>query len=67
MTWRGVFELLLFILCTSELFHIVWSHIVSSTDDTKSFAVISIDPHVVTESLNHDLAAIDSLYLKWHI
>ena len=60
---------LLFILYTTELFHIVGNHIVSYTDDTTVNAVIPrpLLRLQVMESLNQDLATINSWYLMWHV
>ena len=59
---------LLFILFTSELFLNVGNHITGHADDTTIYAVISrpLSYAQVMESLNHDLAAINSWCLKWH-
>ena len=59
---------LLFILYTSELFHIGGNRIVVYADDTTIYAVVPRPlsrPHVM-ESLNQDLAAINSWCL-WHM
>ena len=65
----SVLELLLFILCTSELFHIVGNHVVGHAEDTTIYAVIPrpLSHSQVMELLNQDLAAINSRYLKWHM
>ena len=58
----------LFILYTSELFHIVENHIGGYADDTMIYAIIHIlllHPLVMI-SLNQDLAVINSWCLKWH-
>ena len=60
---------LLFTFYTSELFHIVRSHIVGYADNTTFYAIIPrpiLCPQVM-ESLNQDLAAINSWCLKWHV
>ena len=52
----------LFILFTFWLFHIVGSHFVNYADDTTIYAIVPrplLRPQVM-ESLNQDLAAIDS-------
>ena len=61
-----VLEPLLFILYTSELFHIVGNHTVGYADDTTNCAVIPrpISRPQVMESLNQGLAAINSWCLK---
>ena len=56
---------LLFILHTSELYHIVGNHIVSYADDAVIPRPLS-RPQVI-ESLNQKLAAIDSWCLKWRM
>ena len=62
---------LLFILYAFELFHVVGNHIVGYTDDTirTIYAVIPrpLSHPQVMESLNQDLAAINSRCLKWHV
>ena len=60
---------LLFILYTSELINIVGNHIVGYADDTTIYAVISkpLSCHQVLESINQDLAAINSWRLKWNM
>ena len=60
---------LLFILYRSVLFFIVGNHIVGYADDTTIYAFIPRLPSHPQglESLNQDLAAINSLYLKWHM
>ena len=60
---------LLFILYTSELFHIVGNHIVGYADNTTICAVIPslLSCPQVMELLNTYLAAIHSWCLKWHI
>ena len=58
---------LLFILYVSELFYIVGNHIVGYAGDTTNYAVISrllLLPQAM-ESLNHNLAAINSWCLKF--
>ena len=58
-----------FVLCTSELSHTVENHIGGYTDDTTIYAVIPrpLSRLQVMESLNQDLAAINSRCLKWHM
>ena len=60
---------LLFILHPSELFRIIGYHIVGYADDITIYAVIpeSLSHPKVMESLNQDLAAINSWCLKWHM
>ena len=51
------------------LFHIVGNHIAGYVDDTTIYAVIPrplLRPQMM-ESLNQDMAAINSWYLKWHM
>ena len=62
VTQDRVLGLLLFILYTSELFHIVGNHIMDYADDTTVFAVIprALSRPQVMESLNQSLAAINS-------
>ena len=57
---------LLFILYTSELFHIVGNHIVGYADSTTIYGVFPrpLSRPKGMESLNQDLAAINSRYLK---
>ena len=64
-----VLGLLLFILYTSKLFHIVGNHIVDYAYDTTIYTVIPrpLACPQVMESLNPDLAAINSRCLKWHM
>ena len=64
-----VLEPLLFVLYTSELFHIVGSHIVSNADDITIYAIVHrpLSRPQVTDSINPDLAAINFLCLKWHM
>ena len=52
----------LFILYTSELFHIVGNHILSYANDTTIYAVIPrpLSRRQVMESRNQDMAAINS-------
>ena len=58
----------LFILYTSELFHILGNHIMSYANDTTINAVSlrPLSPSQVMESLNQYLAACNICYLKWH-
>ena len=58
----------LLILYISEFYHIIGNHIVSYADDTTINAVIPrpLLRLQVMESLNQDLAAINSWCLKWH-
>ena len=65
----SVLESLWFILYTSELFRIIGKHIVSYADDATICAVIPrpLSHPQAMESLNQDLAAINSWYSKWHI
>ena len=60
---------LLFILYTTNLFHIVESHIMDCADETTIYAVIyrSLSRRQVMESLNQDLAAINPWCLKWYM
>ena len=53
---------LLFILYTSELFHIVGNNIVGYADNTTIYAIIPgpLSRPLLMESLNQDLAAINS-------
>ena len=64
---RVVFSDLLVNIVQLRVFHIVGNHIVGYADNTTIYAVI-VRPllHLVMESLNQDLAAIDFWYLKWH-
>ena len=59
----------LFILYTFDLFNIVGNHIVRYTVDTTIYASIPRPPSRPKgmELINHCLAAIDSLCLKWHM
>ena len=65
----SILEPLLFILYTSELFHIVGNYMVGYEDDTTMHAVIPrpVSRPQVIDSLNRKLAAIHSWYLKWHM
>ena len=58
----NVFGPLLFILYTSELFHIIGSHMVNYSDDTAIYALIlrPLSRSQGIDSLNHDLVAINS-------
>ena len=60
---------LLFILFTSELFPIVWNHILGYADYTTIYAVIHrpLSRPQVIKSLNQDFAAINSWCLKWYM
>ena len=60
---------LLFMLYTSELFHIIGNHMVGYANDTTIYAVFPrpLSRPQVVESLNQDLAAVHSWCLKWHI
>ena len=60
---------LLLILYTSELFHISTNHNVGYADNTMIYTVIprQLFRSQVMESLNRDLAAINSWCLKWHM
>ena len=60
---------LLFVLYTSQLFHIVNNHMVNHADDTAIYAFIPrpLSRHQVIESLNQDLVAIHSWCLKWQM
>ena len=60
---------LLFVLFTFELFHIVGNYIVGYADGATIYTVIArpLSRPQVMESLNQDLAAIDSWCLKWHM
>ena len=64
-----VFEPLLFIFYNSELFHIVGNHIVGYADDTTIYAIIprQLSHPQVIKSLNQDLAAVNSWFLKWRM
>ena len=57
----SIFGSLLFILCSSKLFHIDENPIVYYADDTRNYAVIprSLSRPQVVISLNLDLPAID--------
>ena len=59
----------MFILYTSEFFHIIGNYIVSYTDDTTIYAVIHrpLSRPQAMELLNQDLAEINSCCLKWHM
>ena len=59
----------LFVLYTSALFHIVGKHMVGYADDATIAAVISrlLSRPQEMASLNRDLAATHSWYLKWHM
>ena len=60
---------LLFILDTCELFHIVGNYIEGYAGDTTIY-VVSSRPLLrteVIESMNQNLAAINSRCLKWHL
>ena len=60
---------LLSILLTAELFHFVGNHIVGYADNITIYAVIPrpLSRPRVMESLNQNLAAINSSCLKWHM
>ena len=60
---------LLFKLYTSELFNIVGNHIVGYADDATIYAVIPrpLSRPRAMESLNQDLAGINSWGLKWYM
>ena len=62
----SVLESMLFILHTSELFHIVENHTVGYADDTMIYTVITrpLSCSRVIKSLNQDLKAIYSWCLK---
>ena len=65
----SVLRPLLFILYTSELFHIVANNIAGYADDTVIYAFfprLLLLPQVL-ESRNQNLAAIDSWCLKWQM
>ena len=66
MVQDSVLGSLLFILHTSELFHLVENQIVGYADDTRIYAFIPrpLSSSQVMESLNRDLAAINSWCLK---
>ena len=59
---------LLFMLYTSKLFHIIGNHMVGYADDIMIYAVIlrPLSRAQVMESLNQQLAAINSWCLKLH-
>ena len=65
----SVLGALLFILYTSELFHIVGNSIVGFAYDIATYAVIPrpLSLSQVMESLNQDLSAINSWGLNWHM
>ena len=65
----NVLEPLLFISCTSELFHNLENHTMSYADDTTIYAVIPRPPSrfQVMESLNHDFVSIYSCFSKWYM
>ena len=65
----SILRAILFILYTSELFHIVGNHIVGYEDDTTIYTVIHgpLLRSQVMESLNQDLSVINSWCLKWHM
>ena len=52
-----------------RIFHIIENHMVGDADDTNIFAVIPwpLSRPQVIESLDRDLAAIDSWCLKWQM
>ena len=69
MPQGSILGLLFFTLYTSKLFHIVGNYIVGYADDTTLYAVfprLLLRPQVM-DSLNQDLAAINSWCLKWHM
>ena len=65
----SVSEPLSFTFYTSEFFHIVENHIVGFADDTTIYVNIpgQFSQPQVMESLNQDLAALNSWCLKWHM
>ena len=69
MPQSSVLGQLLFVLYTSEIFHIVGSHIVGYAEDSTIYAVIlrPLSGPQVMELMNQDLAARLSLCLKWHM
>ena len=64
--WSGP---LLFILYTSELFHIIVNHIVGYADDTMIYAFMPrlFSRLQVMEMQNEDLVAVNSWCLQWHM
>ena len=66
VTQCSVLRPLLFILYTSELFYIVENHIAGYADGTSIHAVIPrpLSRPQVIESVNHELTAMNSWWLK---